>query len=71
MSYFPEIEYLLGKEAEGTIKAYVIVAAVEDEDGENLYFAEADDQSFHVSSGLVEFARIYLTKKMNSTLDFD
>jgi hypothetical protein len=70
MSDLTKIEELLEEETGGQLKGYLIIAAYQDEDDDNmLYLAEADDQGFHTSMGLVEFARTYLTRKFNETFD--
>ena len=63
-------EDVLTQEIKGPIKGYIVVAAYLDENGETiLYLNNAHNQPVHISMGLIEFAKTYLTKKIMN--DFD
>lgn len=67
MSTFEDV---LAREVEGPIAGYIVAAAYLDENGETmLYLNNAYDQPVHISMGLIEFAKTYLTKKFMN--DFD
>jgi hypothetical protein len=65
-------EDVISKEVDGPVTSFVIIASYLNEDGDNMvYFKDQDDQSTHLSLGLVELAKIYLTKKLMIDLDLD
>lgn len=69
MSSFEDV---ISNEVSGPVTSFVVVATYLDEDGENMiYFKGQDDQAIHLSLGLVELAKTYLTKKLIINLDLD
>ena len=69
MSNFEDI---ISKEVEGPITSVLVLASYLDESGESmLYLHDLEDQPVHISLGLIEFAKIYLTRKFISTFDSD
>ena len=65
-------EDIISQEVEGPITGLIVLASYLDESGDNmLYLHDPEDQPVHISLGLVEFAKIYLTKKFTSTFDTD
>lgn len=66
------IEDVIARETEGPVTSYIVIASYLDEDGENmLYLNGVDDQPVQISLGLIEFAKLYVTKKFAGTFDFD
>lgn len=65
-------EDIISQEVEGPVTSFLVIASYLDESGENmLYLHDPADQSVHISFGLIEFAKIYITKKFTNTFDFD
>lgn len=65
------LEDILSSEMGGPVVSYIVIGAYLDEDGENMLYSNSpDEQPLHVTMGLVEFAKTYLTKKFIEKLDF-
>ncbi len=65
-------EDALALEVKGPISGYIVAASYLDDDGETiLYFNTADDQPTHITMGLVEFSKTYITRKFIKDFDID
>jgi hypothetical protein len=66
------IEDIISGEVNGLVTSFVVIASYLDEAGENmLYLNGIDEQPTQISLGLIEFAKLYVTKKLENTFDFD
>jgi hypothetical protein len=67
-----QFEDALANAVEGPISSYIIIASYLDEDGETmLYLNTPEDQPIHVSMGLVEFGKTYITRKFIKDSEMD
>lgn len=65
-------EDVISSTVNGPITSFVVIASYLDEDGYNmLYFNTPSEQPAHISMGLVEFAKTYLTKKFIDDIDLE
>ena len=65
-------EDALSRELEGPIASYIVLASYFDQDGQiMLYLNTPEDQPIHITSGLIEFAKVYVTKKFINDLNMD
>lgn len=67
MTSFEDVIY---SEVNGPVTSYIVIATYLDEDGNTmLYFHDPEDQAINLTLGLIEFAKMYITKKFTQNLD--
>lgn len=65
-------EDVIASKVNGPVTSFIVAAAYLDENGnEMLFLNSGDEQATHISMGLVEFAKTFLTKKFMEEIDFN
>lgn len=65
-------EDVIASKVDGPVTSFIVAASYLDEDGNEMLFLDSgDEQATHISMGLVEFAKTFLTKKFIEEIDFN
>lgn len=65
-------EDIISSKVNGPVTSFIVAASYLDEDGNSMLFLDSsDEQPTHVSMGLIEFAKTFITKKFIEEIEFD